>query len=116
MPTSLPCFRSPGFRAAAARGVQILHLDLKGGFPINLIAPNTELRGGKRIGSSTVTGPGTFESCIPVTHMLMGGGGGSCGGVGMGYCNCLKKVGRALVLFPFSHFYNPSGEPDSTQI
>ena len=58
--TFLPCFSGPGVRAAAARGVSILHSGLKGVSPTSLTSPNTELRGGKGVGSSTVTTPGTF--------------------------------------------------------
>ena len=76
MSTSLPCFSSPGVRAVAARGVPILLSDLEEGFPTNLVSPNTELRGGKGFGSSTVTAPEAFESHIPVTHTFLGGGGG----------------------------------------
>ena len=74
MSISLPCFSSPGVRAATARGVSILQSDLEGIFPANLISPNTEPRGGKGVGSSTVTAPKTFESCLPVAHMFFGGG------------------------------------------
>ena len=62
MPTSLPCFSSPGVGAATARGVPTLHLDLQGVFPTNLVSSSTELKGGKGVGSSTVTVPATFES------------------------------------------------------
>ena len=72
----LPCFSGPGIRAAAARGgVPILHAGLEGVFPTNLISPNTELIGGKGVGSSTVTTPGTFEFCKPAAHMFLRGGG-----------------------------------------
>ena len=88
---SLPCFSSPGVRAAAARGVPILNSGLEGIFPTNLISLNTELRGGKGIGSSTVTTPETVASCIPVAHMFLRRGI-SCGGGGMGCRNCLKRL------------------------
>ena len=57
-------------------GVLVLHSDLEGGFPTKVISPNTELREGKGVGSSTVTVPETFEmipSDMPVTHMFPGG-------------------------------------------
>ena len=60
MSTSLPCFSGPGVRTAAATGVSILHSGLKGVFPTTLTSSNTELRGGKGVGSSTATTPGTF--------------------------------------------------------
>ena len=96
--TSLPCFSSPGVRAAAARGVSILHSGLEGVFPTNLIPPNTELIGGRGIGSSTLTTPETFESCIPVANMFLRGGGISCSGGGMGCRNWLKRLLRACLL------------------
>ena len=64
-----------GVRAATARGVPILHSDLEGVFPTNSISPDTELRGGRGVGSSTVTVPETFESIVPVTYIFLGGGG-----------------------------------------
>ena len=91
MSISLPCFRSPEVRVVAAKGVPILHSDLDGVFPTSLISPNTELRGGKGVGSSTVTAPGTFESCIPVTHMFLGVGV-SYGGGGTECRNCLRRL------------------------
>ena len=41
MSTSLQCLSSLGVKAAAARGFSILHLDLKGVSPTNLMSPNT---------------------------------------------------------------------------
>ena len=95
----LPCFRGPGVREAAAREVPIIHSDLEGVFPTNLISLNTELRGGKGVGSSTVTTLGTFETLKLVAHMFLRGGI-SCGGGGMGCRNCLRKlVARFLASF-----------------
>ena len=88
MSTSLPSLSGAGVRAATARGVPILHSGLEGIFPTDLIPPNTELRGGKGIGSSTVTTPGTFKSFKPVAHMFLRGGI-SCG---MGCHNCLRRL------------------------
>ena len=48
MSTSLTCFSSTGVRAAAARGVPILHSVLEGVSLTNLISPNTELREERR--------------------------------------------------------------------
>ena len=89
--TSLPCFSGPGVREAAARGVSTLHSDLEGLFSTNWIFSNTELRGGKEVCSSTVTAPGTFESCTPVVHMFLRGWG-SCGGGGIGCRKCLRRL------------------------
>ena len=50
------------------------------------------------MGSSTLTAPKTFESCIPVTHMFLGGGI-SCGGDGTGCRNCLKRL--VARMFPY---------------
>ena len=93
--TSLPCFSKPGARAAAAKGVPFLHSDIEGGFPTNLIFPNTELKEGNGVGPSIVKVPVTFEAMppdMPVMHKLRRGGGGSCGGGGTGCRNCPKKV------------------------
>ena len=79
---SLTCFSSPGAREATAREAPILRSDLAGVFPTNLIFPNTELKGVKGVGSSTVTAPETSESCKPVTYSW--GGGISYGGGGTG--------------------------------
>ena len=70
----LPCFRSPGVRAAATRAVLILQLDLEGVFSRKEISLSTKLRGGKGVGSKTVTAYETFQSYIPVTHKFFGGG------------------------------------------
>ena len=90
MSTSLPCFSGSGIRAAAARGVPILHAGLEGVFSTKCISSNTELRGGKGVGSSTVTTPGIFELCKPVAHMFLRRGI-SCGGGRMECPNCLKR-------------------------
>ena len=93
MSTSLPCFSSPGVRAVAARGVPILLSVLEEGFPTNLVSPNTELRGGNGVGSSTVTAPETCESYIPATQIFLGGGReGSYGGGETGCCNRLRRL------------------------
>ena len=103
MSTSLPCLSGAGVRATTARGVPILRSGLEGIFPADLVPPNAELRGGKGVGSSTVTTPGTFESCKPVAHMFLRGGI-SCGGGGMGCHNCLRRLvarmSRCLRLAP----------------
>ena len=95
MSTSLSCFSGPWVGAAAARGAPILHAGLEGGFLTNGISPNTELRGGKGVGSSigsnAVTTPGTFEFCKLVVHMFLRGEI-SCVGGGMGCPNCLKRL------------------------
>ena len=105
MSTCLPRFSSPGVRAAAARGVPILHSDLEEVFPTNLVFPNTELEGGKGVGSSIVTVPKTFESCIPVTHMFLEGGGISSGGGRTGCRNCLKRL---VICMSRSLFHAPT--------
>ena len=89
--TLLPCFSGPEVRAAAARGDPILYSDLEGVFPAKSISPNTDLRGEKGVGSGTVTIPDTFESCIRVTHMFLGGVI-SYGGGGAGCRNYLKRL------------------------
>ena len=92
MSTSLPCFSGPGIRAAAARGGGTNPTrGSRGGFAYELNFPNTELRGGKGVGSSTVTTPRTFELCKPVANMFLRGGI-SCGGDGMGRLNCLIRL------------------------
>ena len=62
MSTTLPCFNMPGFRAVAAKEQS----DSKRGSLPNSFPPNTELRGGEWIGSSTspyaASVPGTFDA------------------------------------------------------
>ena len=91
MSTSSPAFSGLGVRVAADSGVQILRSALEGVYPTNLISSNTERRGGKGVGSSTVTTPVTFESCKLVAQMFLRGGI-SCDGGRMGCRNCLRRL------------------------
>ena len=68
---SLVVLQSPWSHGSCCQGVPALHSGLEGGFPTNLISPDTELREGKEVGSSTVTAPEAFET-MSVTHMFPG--------------------------------------------
>ena len=114
MSISLPLFSSPGVRAAAARGAPLLHSDLKGVSPTTLISPITELRRGKRVGSSTVTALEILEPCIPVTRMFLRAGFPAAE-VERGVATALK-VSCVHVSLPLSRSYSPGEEPGSTQI